>query len=96
MTMDYKWDPDKAQSNREKHGIRFADAIAVLEDPFAITIPDDHADEERFITVGEDVFGQVLLVAYIYRDETTIRIISARPATRRERRMYREGTNDDD
>lgn len=94
--MDFEWDPNKAHSNQEKHGIRFADAVAVLEDPFAITIPDAHADEERFVTIGEDAFGQVLVVVYTYRSETTIRIISARVATRRERRMYREGTNDDD
>lgn len=94
--MDYEWDPNKAHSNREKHGIRFSDAIAVLEDPFAITIPDDHADEERCITIGEDAFGEVVVVVYTYRGKTTIRIISARPATKRERRMYREGTNDGD
>lgn len=94
--MDYEWDPNKAHSNQEKHGIRFADAVAVLEDPFAITIPDDHADEERFITIGEDAFGQVLVVAYTYRGEMTIRIISARVATRQERRKYREGATDDD
>lgn len=94
--MEYEWDPDKAQSNREKHGIRFADAVTVLEDPFAITIPDNHADEERFVTIGEDAFGQLLVVIYTYRGETTIRIISARNATRRERRIYREGANDDE
>jgi uncharacterized protein len=93
--MEYEWDPAKAQQNREKHGIRFADAIAVLEDPFAVTITDDHADEERFVTIGEDAFGQILVISYTYRGETTIRIISARGATRRERRIYREGTNDD-
>jgi uncharacterized DUF497 family protein len=93
--MEYEWDPAKARSNHEKHGIRFADAIAVLEDEFALTIPDDHTDEERFITIGEDAFGQILVIVYTYRGEDTIRIISARGATRRERRMYREGTNDD-
>jgi uncharacterized DUF497 family protein len=93
--MDYEWDPIKAQSNREKHGVRFADAIAVLEDPFALTIPDHHADEQRFITIGEDAFGQILVVVSTFRGETSIRIISARRATTRERRMYREGTDDD-
>lgn len=53
-------------------------------------------DEERFITIGEDTFGAVVVVVYTYRGETTMRIISARPATKQERRMYREGTNDDD
>lgn len=64
--MEYEWDADKAQSNREKHGIRFADAVAVLEDIFALTILDEHAEEERFITIGEDAFGQVLVVVYTY------------------------------
>jgi uncharacterized DUF497 family protein len=94
--MEYEWDPAKAQHNREKHGIRFADAIAVLEDPFALTVTDSHAEEERFVTIGEDAFGQILVVAYTYRGETTIRVISARKATRRERRMYQEGATDDD
>jgi uncharacterized DUF497 family protein len=94
--MEYQWDREKAQGNREKHGIRFADAIAVLEDTFAVTIPDTHADEERLITIGEDAFGTVLVVVYTYRGEHTIRMIFARPATRRERRMYREGAHDDD
>jgi uncharacterized protein len=93
--MEYEWDTDKAQRNREKHGIRFADAIAVLEDAFALTAPDDHAEEERFVTIGEDAFGQLLVVVYMYQGETVIRIISARLATRKERRMYREGTSDD-
>lgn len=94
--MEYEWDRGKAQSNREKHGVSFPDAVAVLEDEFALTIPDDHAGEERFVTIGEDAFGRVLVVVYTYRGEDTIRLISARPATRRERRLYREGTHDDD
>ena len=93
--MEYEWDREKAQRNREKHGIRFADAIVVLEDPFAVTIPDTHADEERAVTIGADAFGTVLVVVYTYRGKDTIRMISARPATRRERRMYQEGTHYD-
>jgi uncharacterized DUF497 family protein len=93
--MDYEWDPIKAQSNREKHGVRFADAIAVLEDPFALTIPDHHADEQRFITIGEDAFGQILVVVLTYRGETSIRIISVRlyPSVplRRRRPGHRSG-----
>ncbi len=46
--MDYTWDANKARINHEKHGIRFADAVAVLEDPFALTIPDQHTNEDRF------------------------------------------------
>ncbi|MEI8306288.1 MAG: BrnT family toxin [Chloroflexales bacterium] len=93
--MNYVWNPEKARFNREKHGIRFADAVAVLEDVLALTIPDHHADEDRFITIGEDAFGQILVVVYTYRGEDTIRMISARVATRQERRMYREGADDD-
>lgn len=93
--MEYEWDQAKARSNREKHGISFPDTVAVFEDEFALTIPDDHANEERFVTIGEDAFGRVLVVVYTYRGEEKIRIISARLATRRERRMYREGTHDD-
>ncbi len=89
--MQYEWDREKARSNREKHGIWFADAIAVLEDELARTISDDHAGEARFVTIGEDAFGRVLVVIYTYRGEDTIRLISAREATRQERRIYREG-----
>lgn len=96
VRMEYEWDQGKAQSNREKHGVSFPDAIGVLEDEFALTIPDEHTDEERFVTIGEDAFGRVLVVVYTYRGEDTIRIISARPATRRESRLYREGINNDD
>lgn len=94
--MGYEWNPNKARSNQAKHNVRFADAVAVLEDPFAITIPDDHVDEERFITIGEDALGQILVVIYAYRSKETIRIISARTATRQERRIYREGIFYDD
>lgn len=92
--MDYTWDTEKARSNWAKHGVRFADAVAVLEDEFARTIPDDHTDEARFVTIGEDAFGHILVVVYTYRGEATLRIISARKATRRERQMYREGGTD--
>lgn len=89
--MDYEWDKAKARSNREKHGVSFADAVVVLEDEQAITVPDDNPNEERFITIGMDAFGQVLVVVYTWRREETIRIISARKATRAERRQYEEG-----
>lgn len=89
--MDYEWDKAKARSNRKKHGTSFADAVVVLEDEQAITVPDDNPNEERFITIGMDAFGQVLVVVYTWRGEETIRIISARKATRAERRQYEEG-----
>ena len=85
--MEFEWDPDKAAGNLEKHGIDFADAALVLYDDLAVTVPDDDADEERFVTLGADAIGRLLVVVYTWRDER-IRIISARQATGRERRRY--------
>jgi hypothetical protein len=83
----FEWDEGKARANRRKHGIDFADAVAVLEDPLAVTIPDGAAGEERFVTVGSDILGRILVVVFTVRDKQ-IRLISARKATRRERRRY--------
>ncbi len=88
--MTYQWDNDKATANLRKHGIDFADAVSVFSDDLAITIPDERFDEERFITVGMDAFGRVLVVVYTWRGNE-IRLISARKATRRERKQYEEG-----
>lgn len=88
--MSFEWDPDKATANVRKHKVEFADAVAIFEDATAITLSDeDSVDEERWITIGADAFGRVLLVVYTWRD-TTIRLISARIASRRERRSYEE------
>jgi hypothetical protein len=86
--MEFEWDSNKAISNFKKHGIDFADAVIVLEDERAITIPDDYPDEERFISVGMDSFGRILVVVYAWR-ESRIRIISARKATVTEIRQYK-------
>jgi hypothetical protein len=88
--MTYQWDDDKATANLRKHGIDFADAVSVFSDDLAITIPDERFDEERFITVGMDAFSRVLVVVYTWRGNE-IRLISARQATRRERKQYEEG-----
>ena len=86
--MNYQWDPKKAASNREKHGIDFADAVGVFEDEGALTIKEQYvAGEQRFVTMGMDFLGRVLVVVYTYRDDD-IRLISARTATKRERRAY--------
>jgi len=85
---DFEWDPLKARANRRDHGIDFADAVSVLEDLKALTIMDDEeADEERFVTIGTDLLGRVLVVVHTWRGERT-RLISARKATPRERRAY--------
>jgi uncharacterized DUF497 family protein len=85
----FDWDPRKAASNVRKHGIRFADAVLVLEDEQAVTVRDDSEDEERWITIGMDAFARVLVLIYAWRDDD-IRIISARLATPRERVQYME------
>ncbi len=83
----YEWDRRKAEKNRLKHGIDFADATTVFDDEAAITIDDDNAAELRHVTIGSDLFGRVLVVVYTWREEK-IRIISTRRAEPRERRTY--------
>ena len=81
-------DEEKAAANARKHGVDFADAVTVLDDEMAITIPDPAADEEeRFVTLGTDAVGRLLVVVYSWREER-IRLISARRATGRERQAY--------
>lgn len=86
-----EWDPAKARANARKHGVQFADAVAVLEDDRALTMRDTSVhEEERWVTLGLDGLGRVLVVVYAWRGES-IRVISARKATARERRRYEEG-----
>ncbi len=85
--MLYQWDRKKAVSNLRKHEVAFADAVSVFADDAALTIPDNHFDEDRFVTIGMDAFGRVLVVVYTWRGDT-IRLISARKATKSERRQY--------
>jgi len=87
--MNLQWDSNKAKSNYKKHGVRFADAVGVFEDENAITISDEHEREDRFVTIGMDFLSRILVVVYTFRD-IVIRIISARKATARERKMYEE------
>ncbi len=82
-----EWDPEKAAQNLKKHGVDFADAATVLSDELALTIRDDSEDDERFVTMGADALGRVLVVAYAWPGDEP-RIISARKATRSERRQY--------
>jgi len=83
----FEWDQDKDRKNRAKHGVAFADTFAVFEDPNALTIEDTEHNEQRFVTIGVDCLGRVLVVAYTWRAER-IRIISARPANRTEVSHY--------
>ncbi len=79
----WQWDPEKAKDNVRKHGVDFADAVLALEDEQAITVEDDQHDERRFVSLGMDPQGRLLVVVYTWR-AGTIRIISARKANRRE------------
>ncbi|MGD8472962.1 MAG: BrnT family toxin [Anaerolineae bacterium] len=88
--MEYQWDPEKAASNLGKHGVDFADAVGVFEDEWALTIKEEQVEgEQRFATLGTDFLERVLVVVYTYQGGT-IRLISARRATRRERRAYEQ------
>ena len=87
QNMKFEWDSWKAESNLEKHGVRFAEAVSVLEDDMAMTVPDEHADEPRLATIGMDAQARILVVVYTWREDV-IRIISARKATGRERCQY--------
>ena len=86
-TVDFEWDRDKAASNLKKHRIDFADAVTVFDDINSITIDDPDHDELRFITIGMDAYGGILVVVYTWRGEN-IRIISARKATKHEQKYY--------
>ena len=87
--MRFTWDPKKAASNLEKHGVSFAEAVSVFGDPLAVTIPDpDHSvGEWRFVILGISSSGRPLAVSHT-EEEDDVRIISARLATKRERSNY--------
>lgn len=85
--MRFEWDLQKQRINLEKHGVQFADALVVFDDVLAITLPDPGSEEDRFVTMGLDGFGRLLTVVYAWRGNA-VRLISARRATRSERRRY--------
>ena len=88
MDDDFEWDPKKAEINRRKHGVSFADATTIFDDPMAISIEEQDLDgEERSITAGMDHLGRLLVVSYAFRRGRT-RIISARQADQYERAEY--------
>ena len=87
--MEFEWAPNKASSNLVKHNISFHEASTVFGDPLALTFPDpDHShDETRYITIGESIQRQLLIISHTDIAQR-IRIISARKVTRRERKIY--------
>lgn len=89
--MHFEWDQAKADRNRAKHRVDFGEAATVFGDSLSITIDDPlhSCDEERFVTIGMSDQGQLLTVVHTDRGDT-IRIISARKATKQERMQYEE------
>ncbi len=90
--MRFEWDSSKAAENLVRHDVSFEEAATVFRDFLSATgaDPDHSFDEDRFVTFGVSTAGRLLTIAHTDRDDT-IRIISARPATPRERAIYEEG-----
>jgi hypothetical protein len=93
----YEWDGNKAISTERKHGVGLVEASSVFEDPLAMSVPDDEhsVDDDRWITMGTSTNGRILVVVHVPSvlngSDEVIRIISARAATKHERRSYTEG-----
>ncbi|MEK2645379.1 BrnT family toxin [Bdellovibrio sp. BCCA] len=94
MTLEFDWDEKKNFSNFKKHGIWFEEVTSVFDDPLGRLFFDSHHsdDESRFILIGMNIARKTLVVVHVYRDnEEKVRIISARPVTRKERDFYEKG-----
>jgi uncharacterized DUF497 family protein len=87
----FEWDARKARINLAKHGVAFEEALTAFGDPLSRTIsdPDHSIEEQRYVSMGRSARGRLLVVAHTERGDT-IRIISARLTTARERRQYEE------
>ena len=90
--MRFDWDPAKAATNARKHGVTFEEAAECFEDPLALVL-DEPRHPDRLVLIGESRRSRLIFTVYVEKAMATIRIISARRATRRERRRYEE---DDD
>ncbi|MCZ8126174.1 MAG: BrnT family toxin [Microcystis sp.] len=86
------WDQDKANNNIKKHSISFEEAVTVFGDPLAVTIldPDHSVGEFRFLTIGQSKSQKLLVISHTER-ENEIRLISARLASKQERKNYESG-----
>ena len=90
--MEFEWDQEKAQSNRDKHSVSFEEAQTVFDAPLYVDFydPDHSENENRYIIIGTSSVGNILLVSYTERGDI-IRIISARQVTKQELKAYQEG-----
>jgi uncharacterized protein len=92
MDIEFEWDHAKAEANLRKHGVAFEEAATAFVDTLSRTIPDplhSQAAESRFVLIGRSRAGRLLVVVHVERGDT-LRIISARTATRHERKAYEE------
>ena len=87
--MQFEWDPQKANRNNKKHGVSFEKAVTVFYDPLSATFddPDHSLGERRYVTIGRSAGGRLLVVSHTDKGES-LRIISARLATRHERKRH--------
>ena len=87
----FEWDKRKAIANNRKHGVTFNEAASVFADKLSLAFPDiDHSDnEERYLIIGVSMPGRILVVSHVERGDS-IRLISARETTRKERTFYEE------
>jgi uncharacterized DUF497 family protein len=89
MSIEFELDEAKNRLNRKKHGIWFEEVLSVFDDPLGRLFPDGTDAEDRFILIGTNQSSQLLVLVHCYRNEDSIvRIISARKATKRERNFY--------
>jgi uncharacterized protein len=93
MSLEFDWDPEKSRINLQKHGVSFFEAASALSDPFSITEYDSiHSiGEDRFVTIGYSDRQRLLVIVHTDR-ETSIRLISARPATSKEKKLYEQNS----
>ena len=101
MKYNFEWDPNKAKTNKDKHGVSFEDACTVFKDPKALTLFDEqHSEyEERWITLGLAFSGRLLVVCHTFKEinkeDSIIRIFSSRKATKREADEYGEKNDEE-
>ncbi len=90
QVVEFEWDPIKANSNERKHGVSFSEAMTVFGAPLELTIshPEHSEGEYRFLSIGRSSASRILVVSYTEREENSIRIISARRATKPEQKHY--------
>ena len=90
--MHFVWDERKSESNKQKHGVSFDEAMSCFYDPLHVLIndPDHSSDEDRMILIGLSSKTRVLVVVHVEKSENEIRLISARKATKKERKQYEE------